>query len=186
MGDAIEDQVGEILRANWMPGDWFPCSPEAIAHYAAKARVFREYRPASVIEIGTRCGYSLMAFDAADERNAQFLCIDGYVDEDSAACVRHWERVVAKIGIGADLIVVNSHAIRSLPPADFAHVDGDHTYEGALADLRLVAHVPVILADDCCNPEVERAVEQFCSETGREPIYFHDGLRRAAVIEGTA
>jgi hypothetical protein len=46
--------------------------------------------------------------------------------------------------------------------------------------------VPVILADDCCNPEVERAVEQFCSETGREPIYFHDGLRRAAVIEGTA
>jgi cephalosporin hydroxylase len=183
MGDELEDQVGEMLRANWMPGDWFPCSPEAIAHYAAKARVFREYAPQRVIEIGTRCGYSLMAFDVVDQRDARFLCIDGYVDQDSDKCWRHWADVVADLKIDAQLIVVNSHAILSLPSADFAHVDGDHTYEGALADLRLVAHVPVILADDCDNQDVERAVEQFCRETGREPVYFHDGLRKAAVIE---
>jgi cephalosporin hydroxylase len=183
MGDKLEDRIGDVLKANWMPGDWFPCSPEAVAHYAAKARVLQKYRPGRVIEIGTRCAYSLMAFDVADERDAKFLCIDGYVDEDSASCVRHWERVVHDLRILADLIVVNSHAIKSLPPADFAHVDGDHTYEGALADLRLVDHVPVILADDCCNPDVERAVEQFCLETGREPVYFHDGLRKAAVLE---
>jgi cephalosporin hydroxylase len=183
MGDELEDQVGDMLRARWMPGDWFPCSPEAVSHYAAKARVFREYDPDRVIEIGTRCGYSLLAFHVAAKRHPRFLCIDGYVDEDSSACVRHWEQVVTSIGIDAQLVVVNSHAIMSLPPADFAHVDGDHSYEGALADLRLVAHVPVILADDCCNPDVERAVEQFCLETGREPVYFHDGLRKAAVLE---
>lgn len=183
MGDDLEDRIGQVLRANWMPGDWFPCSPEAIAHYAAKGRVLQRYKPGRVIEIGSRCGYSLLAFDVADTRDARFLCIDGYVDPDSDACRRHWEHVVAATKILADLVVVNSHAVRSLPAADFAHVDGDHSYAGALADLRLVDHVPVILADDCCNPEVHQAVEQFCRETGRVAEFYDDGLRRAAVLE---
>jgi len=181
MGDELEDRVGDRLRMHWMPGDWFPCSPEAVSHYAAKARVCREYKPARVIEIGTRCGYSLAAFHAVVP-DARFLCVDGAVDADSPACMEHWEKVVALLGIDAVRIVGDSHDIRQLPPADFAHVDGDHSYAGALADLRLVAHVPVILADDCCNPDVERAVEEFCEESGREPVYYHDGLRKVAVL----
>jgi hypothetical protein len=182
MGDELEDRVGDRLRLHWMSGDWFPCSPEAVGHYAAKARVCREYAPARVIEIGTRCGYSLAAFHAVAPE-ARFLCVDGAADLDSPACLQHLQTVVDSLGIDAQLIVANSHDIRQLPPADFAHVDGDHSYAGALADLRLVSHVPVILADDCCNPDVERAVEEFCRETGREPIYFRDGLRKAAVLE---
>jgi hypothetical protein len=81
------------------------------------------------------------------------------------------------------LVVVDSHAVRSLPPADFAHVDGDHSYRGALADLRLVAHVPAILADDVCNPEVRAAVTEFATEKRRRVDWFHDGLRQAAVIQ---
>ena len=181
MGDELEDMVGDRLRMHWMPGDWFPCSPEVVGHYAAKARVCREYKPARVIEIGTRCGYSLASFHSVAP-DAKFLCVDGAIDADSPACLQHWQGVVDSLGIEAQLIVTNSHDLRQLPPADFAHVDGDHSYQGALADLRLVAHVPVILADDCCNPEVQRAVEEFCGETGREPVYFHDGLRKAAVL----
>ena len=181
MGDELEDQVGDRLRIHWMPGDWFPCSPEAVGHYAAKARVCREHMPSSVIEIGTRCGYSLASFHVVAP-DAKFLCVDGALDADSPACLQHWQSVVDSLGIDAQLIVANSHDLQQLPPADFAHVDGDHSYAGALADLRLVAHVPVILADDCDNPDVERAVEEFAAETGREPVYFHDGLRKVAVL----
>jgi hypothetical protein len=78
--------------------------------------------------------------------------------------------------------VVNSRDVRSLPPADFAHVDGDHSYAGALHDLRLVAHVPTILADDCCNPEVRKAVDDFALEKRRRVDIINDGLRQAAVL----
>jgi len=181
MGDELETMLTDRLRIHWMPGDWFPCSPEAVAHYAAKARVCREYQPARVIEIGTRCGYSLAAFHAVVPA-ARFFCIDGAVDQDSPACLDHWHKVVEQLGIDAELVVTNSHDLRAVPPADFAHVDGDHSYEGALADLRLVADVPVILADDCDNDDVRRAVEQFCVESGRTATYYADGLRTAAVI----
>lgn len=182
MPDALHAIVGERLRMHWMPGDWFPCAPETISHYTSKAIVCKRHAPARVIEIGTRCGYSLMAFDVAAP-GARYICIDGAVDTDSPACVDHWHRVVAALGLDAQLIVANSHDIRMLPPADFAHVDGDHSYAGALADLRLVSHVPAILADDCCNGDVALAVEEFCRETGRTAAYFHDGLRQAAVLE---
>ena len=168
-----------------MPGDWFECSQEAVSHYAAKATVCGDVAPRRVIEIGTRCGYSLMAFHAAAP-TARFLCIDGGLDADSDTCRRHWLSVVDALGIDAESITADSHDLRGLPPADFAHVDGDHSYLGALLDLYLVQHVPVILADDCCNPNVGDAVEKFCRVTGRQATYYHDGLRRAAVIAGAS
>ena len=176
-------KVGDRLRDHWMPGDWFECSTDALSHYTAKAKVCGDVAPRRVIEIGTRCGYSLMAFHAVSPE-ARFLCIDGRLDPDSKACEQHWHVVVDALGIDAQAVVVDSHDLRGLPPADFAHVDGDHSYLGCLMDLYLVQHVPVILADDCCNPDVGRAVEKFCRVTGRQATYFHDGLRRAAVIAG--
>jgi cephalosporin hydroxylase len=164
-----------------MPGDAFPFSTQAVSHYAEKARVCRDCKPARVIEIGTRSGYSLAAFHAVSP-GSRFLCIDAASDADSAACLHHWQRVADSLAIDAQLVVANSHDIKRLPPADFAHVDGDHSHPGALADLRLVSHVPVILADDYCNPDVARAVQEFCAETGRDARVFHDGLRKAAVL----
>jgi hypothetical protein len=104
------------------------------------------------------------------------------MDADSYDCLAHWRRLVAKHQIDADLVVVDSHAIKSLPPADFAHVDGDHSYAGALADLRLVAGSRVILADDCDNREVRAAVETFAKEQVRAVEYFDDGLRKGAIL----
>lgn len=181
MGDDVDDLVGRRLQDIWMPGDWFPCSPEALEHYAAKARVLRRFGATRVIEIGTRCGYSLAAFHAITPQ-ARFLCIDGAKDQDSTQCLTHWRKTVAALDIDAQLVVASSHDIKALPDADFAHVDGDHSYQGALADLHLVSHVPVILADDVCNPDVDRAVVVFCAETGSVADYYHDGLRTAAVI----
>lgn len=177
----LVDTVRAVLEANWREDDWFGCDTQVIFHYAMKARVFRRFAPRSVIEIGTRCGYSLLTF-ATSHPGAKYLCIDGAMDADSYDCLAHWRRLVDRHGIDASLVVVDSHAVRSLPQADFAHVDGDHSYAGALADLRLVAHCAVILADDCDNREVRAAVDVFAREAGRTVEYFDDGLRHGAIL----
>ena len=178
---ASTDSVRKLLESNWREDDWFGCDSRVIFHYAMKGEIFRRHKPTSVIEIGTRCGYSLLTFAAASP-GARYLCIDGAMDADSYDCLAHWRRLVERHNIDADLVVVDSHAVKSLPPADFAHVDGDHSYAGALADLRLVAGSRVILADDCCNPEVRAAVEAFAAEQARTVEYFDDGLRKGAIL----
>lgn len=178
---AWTDAVRKLLEGNWREDDWFGCDSRVIFHYAMKGEIFRRHKPASVIEIGTRCGYSLLTFAAASP-GARYLCIDGAMDADSYDCLAHWRRLVERHNIDADLVVVDSHAIKSLPPADFAHIDGDHCYAGALADLRLVAGSRVILADDVCNQEVRAAVEVFAREGVRTVEYFDDGLRKGAIL----
>lgn len=175
------DNVKGLLESNWRENDWFYCDSAVIGHYAMKANICQRYAPRRVIEIGTRCGYSLLVFAAVAPR-ASFLCIDGCMDEDSLDCLAHAKSLIDRHQIEADLVVVDSHAIKSLPRCCFAHVDGDHTYAGALADLRLVAHCRAILADDACNPEVARAVEVFSREANRTVEYINDGLRRIAVL----
>jgi cephalosporin hydroxylase len=173
--------VRQTLESNWREDDWFGCDSRVIFHYAMKGDIFRRFCPKRVIEIGTRCGYSLLTFETAAP-GARYLCIDGAMDADSYDCLAHWRRLVDRHNIDADLVVVDSHAVKSLPPADFAHVDGDHSYAGALADLRLVAASRVILADDCDNPEVRAAVEAFAREGARTVEYFDDGLRKGAIL----
>lgn len=167
----------------WMKGDWLALDEELAGYYVSRARIAQELRPRRVIEIGTRCGYGLSMF-ALGAPEARFLCIDGGLDQDSPACLSHWRTVVALMGIDAQLVVVDSHHVRSLPPADFAYVDGDHSYEGALQDLHLVAHAPVILADDCDNDDVRHAVMQFVADTRRRIRWVETGRRRAALIGG--
>jgi len=175
------DAIRAVLEANWRDDDWFGCDSAVVFHYAMKAKVFRRFKPKRVIEIGTRCGYSLLTFSTAWP-GATYLAIDGAMDADSYDCLAHWRRLVDRHAIDASLVVVDSHAIKSLPPADFAHIDGDHSYAGALADLRLVAHCRAILADDCDNREVRAAVEVFAKEQARTIEYFDDGLRQGAVL----
>lgn len=42
---------------------------------------------------------------------------------------------------------------------DFAFIDGDHTYAGALSDLELCKFIPVLMVDNVEMPEVMQAVE---------------------------
>ena len=173
--------VRHLLESNWREDDWFGCDTKVIFHYAMKAEVSKRFRPKRIIEIGTRCGYSMLVFSSMNP-GARFLCLDGAMDPDSYDCLAHCKRLIDKHQIDADLVVVDSHAVKSLPAADFAHVDGDHSYAGALADLRLVSQSKAILADDCDNREVKRAVEEFAKEQARTVEYFDDGLRMGAVL----
>jgi len=181
MASTFRAKLSKALADAWRPHDWFSLNQQVENHYFHKASVCADVRPRRVIEIGTRCGYSLVSFALAAP-DARYLCLDGAMDADSFDCLAHWQSVVERWAIDASLIVVDTAAVKSLPPADFAHVDGDHSFAGALRDLRLVAGCKTILADDTCNPEVKRAVVQFASERHRRVDWHHDGLRESAVL----
>jgi hypothetical protein len=181
MSSPFRTKVSKALADAWRPHDWFELNQAVENHYVHKASVCADVRPKRVIEIGTRCGYSLVAFAIAAPE-ARYYCFDGATDPDSFDCLAHWASVVERWVIDASLVVVDTKHVRSLPPADFAHVDGDHSFDGALRDLRLVSHCKTILADDCCNPEVKRAVVQFAAERHRRVDWHHDGLRESAVL----
>jgi len=175
------ESVAETLADVWREGDWFKLDEKVKNHYFSKASFVAELQPKQIIEIGTRCGYSIAVFSLASPKS-RFLCIDGALDDDSKECIEHWQNIVRKKSIDAQLVVVDSHKVQRLPPADFAHVDGDHSYGGALQDLRLVAHVPTILADDCDNSNVLAAVNDFVKESGRSVRFIDDGLRKQGII----
>lgn len=177
----FRQKIRRTLVDAWRAHDWFQLDDRVEAHYYHKASVCADVRPKRVIEIGTRCGYSLVCFATAAP-DARYLCVDGAMDADSIDCLIHWQSVVDRWAIDAQLIVADTKHVRSLPKADFAHVDGDHSFDGALRDLRLVSGCPTILADDCCNPEVKRAVVQFASERHRRVDWINDGLRECAVV----
>lgn len=181
MTSPFRTKVSRALADAWRPHDWFQLNQQVEAHYYNKASICADFRPRRVIEIGTRCGYSLVSFALACP-DAQYFCFDGAVDDDSLDCLLHWQSVVERWAIDAQLVVVDMTHVRSLPRADFAHVDGDHSYGGALRDLRLVGHCPAILADDTDNGQVRQAVEEFVAERRRSVDWINDGLRQCAVI----
>lgn len=179
--ELLLEKVRNVLTKIWMPGDPFSCNDVSLRHYAMKATVCQHAKPQKILEIGTRAGYGLAAMHIATP-TAQFICVDGGFDSNSPQMLAHAKKVIQELGINANLIIVNSHAIREISSIDFAHVDGDHTYDGAKADLKLAANARTILADDCCNSNVKRAVEEFAHETNKTVEYFNDGLRAGAVI----
>lgn len=194
----LVEAVRERLEAVWLPGDWFELTEQVTMHYAWKAAIYLSavdncFSP-PVLEIGTRCGYSIHAFDAAGvsgggecsmtiDECEPVLCFDGAIDDDSSRCLAHFREQAERFGIAADLVVVNTKNLVALPARYFAHVDGDHSYLGCLHDLKLVACSHVILADDCDNAEVREAVLMFIKmHRGRSVQFVNDGLRLLGVI----
>lgn len=185
--DHVRPSVSALLKQIWMPDDWFQLTDQVAGHYAIKAAVCsivaaKNPGELSIIEIGTRCGYSATVFRQAAPRS-RMLCFDGAADADSEKCLAWAEQTFASADVNAGIVRVNMADVKSLPFAVFAHVDGDHSYEGCLRDLRLVVKSKVILADDCDNMNVFMAVREFVAETRRTLTLVDDGLRKAAVIE---
>lgn len=201
---ALFHDIEKTLRALWMPGDWFKLTPQVVHHYAWKAAICRaackyvnrtgDFR---IIEIGTRAGYSLASFrrGIAGHCDSTALCFDAGIDQDSAACLLHFNQWVQSNRIPAWLVPVNTRDLGAtvatptgpirwtLPPCDFAHIDGEHTTHGALRDINLVNQCPVVLVDDCDNAEVLAAVKKKAEGVGNINVqYVNDGLRTLGVI----
>lgn len=173
----IMHAVGEVLSRHWMP-DGSEYTSAVVFHYAMKAAVCDRFRPRSVISIGVGSGYSLMAFHEVAPR-AEYLLFD---DARSLERIAHCKSVMVSLGMRAKLVVVDTTALRSLPRADFAHVDWCADYARMLARLRLVSQCRGVLVENAGEKHVRRAIEQAAIEAAREVEYFDDGIQKGAIL----
>lgn len=172
----IMEAVGDVLCRHWM--DEAECNSSVVFQYAMKASVCDRFRPRSVISLGVGSGYSLMAFHEVAPR-ADYLLFD---DAKSLERIAHCKRAMLSLGMRARLVVVDLSELKSLPFADFAHVDWCVGYAKMLARLRLVSQCRGVLVENAGDNDVRRAVEQAAIEAGREVEYFDDGVQKGAIL----
>lgn len=168
-----EDAMWELLLERWVPGDSYAPGAEAEHYYRVKhqmAAKLHHLRPiTSIVEIGVRAGYSALAFLAAVP-GATYLGID--VDQGEwggeAGYFEHAARTLA--GYQYAFLHADSQLLQDLPAHySLAHVDGDHSYAGALHDIRLCAHfADTLIVDDYdFIPTVRHAANEFAVHEAR-------------------
>lgn len=136
------------------------------AYYRHKFGVATMLQPKSILEIGVRAGYSATAFMLASP-----LCrLYRGIDPDGGTWggtgkFAHW--AAEQLGerfpdVNLQLLFAGSQTAEATSwaadhgPYDLVHVDGDHSYNGTMADLNLAWAVTApggwVYVDDYCSP----------------------------------
>jgi predicted O-methyltransferase YrrM len=170
------------LKARFHPSD--KLHPESWQHcYETKYCIAKLVQPASILEFGVRAGYSAFAFLSACPQ-ARYLGIDINNDTHGGflGAIDHAKSILAPFA--ATIIETSSgDFIRKLPESywhnadrmgesqqtqfEIVHIDGDHTYEGCLSDLRgaeLFQPRAIIVDDVMALPAVHAACATFAFE----------------------
>ena len=147
------------LAAHLAPRDrplWSAWRPYYLALYEIAARL----QPNSVVELGTRAGYSALTFLTAVP-GSQVTSYDAAAESDSLELLAHAATLLA--GHDCRLIRADSLGLDRLPTCELVYVDGDHSVTGCVNDLRLAARSSdTILVDDFgTNLNVRQAVTSF-------------------------
>jgi predicted O-methyltransferase YrrM len=124
----------------------------------------------NVLEVGFNAGHSALLILSSNPQ-AKYLGVD--IGEHSytapaATVLKHF------FGVRFELVIADSRTflnelVFEKRKFDLIHVDGDHSYQSCLSDLRKSAKLMKnsrsrILLDDILGPEVEKAYLQFKSE----------------------
>lgn len=177
-------RFGEIIleRDNWR----LPCWEHV---YAQLWRTVRSINPRRIVEIGTRAGYSAWTMlDACPE--ATLIGIDA--DFDGPLAVTHGgfkgacDHARSINPARFELRIADSQKLDALPVCDLVFVDGDHSYGGAMNDLRLAERsgATAILLDDTQFDDVRRAAAEFAGG-GRWTVRYIPSDTGLALFERT-
>ena len=125
----------------------------------------------NVVEIGIQYGRSTTVFaEVSKLRSHHFTAIDPWVEDVSEEAKGHVYSQMSKYDWKFDLISKKSHdAFKKYhKKIDLIHIDGDHTYEGVMTDMKdwcpKVKSGGYILFDDYGHdslPEVFKAVSEY-------------------------
>ncbi|MFM9962422.1 MAG: methyltransferase domain-containing protein [Planctomycetaceae bacterium] len=163
----ILDRLLPLIHPDDARSDYVSCGTyyEWYAGYAAALR------PRRVLEIGSRRGYSLAAMLLACDEIQEVVSLD---NESYGIAVTELRETLARLNHAASLttFAVDTQRIGRLPVAgqfDLIHVDGDHSEQGALHDLKLVMNQlsprGLMVVDDVVfYPSVMAAVSRFLIE----------------------
>lgn len=138
----------------------------------------RHFRPRRLAEIGTRFGYSLKAIaDGSGHPPSELVirCWDAELDDDVEP-LRVAEAYFTLMMIDFRAYRLNTRYADQLHPDggpfDLVSVDGDHSTDGALADMKLLTELlkpgGAMIVDDTNPGSVLEAVERFVADTGWE------------------
>jgi hypothetical protein len=157
----------DLLQERWVAGDPLQPSPEIEHYYRVKYQLvvgLHKKRPIrSIVEIGVRAGYSALAMLAAVP-DATYLGIDADAGEWGGKAGYIGTARETLEGFQAEFLRADSQLLQDLPAHySLAHVDGDHSYEGALRDIRLCSHFAdaMIIDDYDFIPQVRHAANEF-------------------------
>ena len=157
--------------AIFLPGDHFHQdykeTPEAVSQYSIYTQLCLGMQPSSIFEIGVRAGYSAWAM-LAGSPGALYHGLDldqgtdggviGYSEHAKALLAHCYPDATVEINYG------DSQQLTELPREyDLIHIDGDHSYQGALHDLELCARYTdhVLIDDITFLSDVASAVAEF-------------------------
>lgn len=144
-------------------------------YYKSKYRIARALKPESVLEIGTRYGYSAFSFAKAiqdSHGDGMFLGVDADLD-----CVSVARAMLGRHDFYFKITHSESRSAsleQETVPFDVIHIDADHSREGCLADLKKFAPFcsRAILVDDYDQCDgVRQAVNEFCLKSNWMKFY---------------
>ena len=158
------------LLAAWVPGDPYQPENETPRYYQVKFDLAKRLQPESICEIGVRAGYSALAFLQACPR-AQYLGLDadegmfggvtGYIHH-ARERLEPYNAVITRCN--TQDLPLDPEIAAVVQGYQLWHIDGDHSFKGALSDLMLAHQMGakwILLDDYDFAPEVRRAGQVF-------------------------
>lgn len=151
------------------------------SYYADFAGIARKHTPRSILEIGVRFGYSAIALClgalAGGAERVRYVGLDAEIlatgphgeSSNEFAAVN-----LARMCPDVKAKFYTCDTLKGLPPFlyrmrfDLVNVDGDHSYEGCLGDMKrtwgLLNPGGIMIVDDTGMADVKRAIEE-CKAT---------------------
>ena len=145
-------------------------------------------KPESVLELGVRYGYSAVALlrgllATAGSCDIPYIGVDSECDgipsNAIAAKNLRWlnpQAAILKYSTADPELNSTIQSVRGRGlPFDLIHIDGDHSEAGIINELAIAkiwsTGNTIILVDDCNTDHINKAVTDFCCESGRMVTY---------------
>ncbi len=149
---------------------------EFYEEYRTKYAIAKMMQPRSILEVGVRFGYGAYSLLAGADTYASYCGLD--MDEPSwgpyPGIPREWAEAQLKNAFPSALISTRKFNTQSdetgrlgLKFADLIHIDGDHSYAGALRDMETfwpLCHNVMVVDDTNEIADVRNAVKTFCAQ----------------------